>query len=109
MGRVYNFSAGPACMQEVPERGHGGDAWIIRHQAQSVMEMSPAPPPFEDLHDAENSSLPPGDIRMTTGCCFCRAASTQFAMVPLNLTKQADYLLTGTWAKRRPEARRPPM
>ena len=41
MGRVYNFSAGPAVLpEEVFEGSSSMKCWIIRDRGMSVMEMS---------------------------------------------------------------------
>ena len=111
MGRVYNFSAGPACMPEEVLKEAAAEMLDYKGTGQSVMEMSHRSPAFEEiLHDAENSLRRLAGIPDDYGVLFLQGGGhTQFAMVPLNLTKKgkADYLLTGTWAKKAAqEARR---
>jgi phosphoserine aminotransferase len=76
-----------------------------RGTGQSVMEMSHRSPEFEDiLHEAgallRELMAIPDNYRVL----FLQGgASTQFAMVPLNLygeKRTADYVVTGMWAKK---------
>jgi phosphoserine aminotransferase len=76
-----------------------------RGTGQSVMEMSHRSPEFEGiLHDAEALLRELMDIPDSYRVLFLQGgASTQFAMVPLNLygvKHKADYVVTGMWAKK---------
>lgn len=105
MNRVYNFSAGPSTLPlPVLERAQKelvcyGDAGM------SVMEMSHRSAAYQDIIDSCEAL-----VRELLGVSdrykvlFLQGgASSQFAMVPLNLfgtVKKADYVLTGVWAKK---------
>jgi phosphoserine aminotransferase len=112
MSRVFNFSAGPAVLPlEVLETARAELAeW--RSSGMSVMEMSHRGKAFESIaRQAE------ADLRELLGVpesyhvLFLQGgASSQFAMVPMNLmrgTRRADYVNTGLWSKKAiSEARR---
>ncbi len=105
MKRVYNFSAGPSVLPlPVLEKAQAelvcyGDAGM------SVMEMSHRSSSYQAIID-ECEAL----LRELLGIgdnykvLFLQGgASSQFAMIPLNLlnkSKKADYILTGLWAKK---------
>lgn len=104
MGRVYNFSAGPAVLPEEVLREAADEMLDYRGSGMSVMEMSHRSKAFETIiGDAE------ADLRELMGIpdnykvLFLQGgASQQFAMVPMNLMKNrvADYIVTGQWAKK---------
>ena len=103
MERVYNFSAGPSVLplpvlnKAQKELVNYGDAGM------SVMEMSHRSPAYEDIHNTaealvrEVMGVPEGySVLFLQG-----GASTQFAMIPLNLmtgSGQADYIETGSFS-----------
>lgn len=105
MARVYNFSAGPSmlpedvlkkCAAEMLEHGTSG---------QSVMEMSHRSKEYQAIIDKTEADLRelmniPDDYAVL----FLQGgASSQFAMLPLNLmnkNKKADFVVTGQWAKK---------
>ncbi|HHH14034.1 MAG TPA: 3-phosphoserine/phosphohydroxythreonine transaminase [Thiolapillus brandeum] len=105
MSRVYNFSAGPAALpQAVLEQAR--DEMLDWHgTGMSVMEMSHRGKAFMRIAEEAEADLRelmeiPDDYKVL----FLQGgASTQFAMVPLNLmgrTGKADYLNTGSWSKK---------
>lgn len=104
MGRVYNFSAGPACMPEEVLREAAGEMLDYQGSGQSVMEMSHRSDVFEGiLLDAEARLRRLAGIPDDYAVLFLQGGGhTQFAMVPMNLTRKgkADYLVTGVWAKK---------
>lgn len=105
MSRVYNFSAGPSMLplevlkkaqDEMLEQGGSG---------QSVMEMSHRSAEYQAIIDkAEATFREIMNVPDNYKVLFLQGgASTQFAMVPLNLgskNKTADYVTTGQWAKK---------
>jgi len=108
MKRVYNFSPGPATLPiEVLEQIR--DELLDYHNTgMSVIEMSHRGSVFSKIHDESMdllrniAQIPENfDILYMTG-----GASTQFALVPLNLTGnrfnqkkgKAGYINTGTWS-----------
>ena len=103
--RVYNFSAGPSMLPlEVIEEAAKNLA-DYNGCGQSVMEMSHRSKEFETIiNDAEANLREIMNIPDNYKVLFLQGGGTlQFAMVPLNLmTKsgKADYIVTGTWAKK---------
>jgi phosphoserine aminotransferase len=110
--RIFNFSAGPACLPEsvleeaqanllslgstgigILEHSHRGKAYLAVHEeaVSLIRELGQVP----DSHD----------VLFLTG-----GASLQFSMIPLNLLpagETADYLVTGMWSQKAvAEARR---
>ncbi|MDR1558844.1 MAG: 3-phosphoserine/phosphohydroxythreonine transaminase [Clostridiales bacterium] len=104
MERVYNFSPGPACIpvpvleKAASELVHYGSAGM------SVMEMSHRSKAFLDIiQEAEKLLRELMNIPENYKVLFLQGgASTQFAMVPLNLfrNKKADYVKTGQFASK---------
>ncbi|MGN0179050.1 MAG: 3-phosphoserine/phosphohydroxythreonine transaminase [Monoglobaceae bacterium] len=105
MGRVYNFSAGPSMLPlEVLERAQK-EMLDCNGSGQSVMEMSHRSKEYQAIIDeAEALFREILNIPDNYKVMFLQGgASTQFAMVPLNLAgknKKADYVITGQWAKK---------
>ena len=103
MNRVYNFSAGPSMLPlEVLERAQK-EMLCYGESGMSVMEMSHRTPEFEAiLHGAEDALRKLMNIPANYKILFMQGgASTQFAMVPLNLygkNMKADYVVTGQFA-----------
>jgi len=105
MNRVYNFSAGPAALPtEVLEQAqaemldwHGSGMSVMEMSHRGKDYMSIAAKAEADLRQL--MSIPDNyKILFLQG-----GASSQFAMVPINLLngkKTADYLLTGQWSKK---------
>ncbi len=105
MSRVYNFSAGPSMLPEEVLKTAAAEMLEYGDSGQSVMEMSHRSKEYDaiikqaeaDLRDIMNI---PDDYAVL----FLQGgASTQFAMVPLNLMNKnhkADYLITGQWANK---------
>ena len=103
--RVYNFSAGPSMLPlEVLEKVQ---ASLLNYEGsgQSVMEMSHRSKEFKKIaEDAEANLRKLMNIPDNYKVLFLQGGGTlQFSMVPLNLlknSKKADYIVTGTWAKK---------
>lgn len=104
MNRVYNFSAGPSCLPiEALEKAQK-ELISYGSSGMSVMEMSHRSSDFQTIID-ECESLLRKLLKISDKykVLFLQGgASTQFAMVPLNLykNKKADYVLTGVWSKK---------
>jgi len=105
MERIYNFSAGPAVLpREVLEQARDE---LVNWQGcgMSVMEMSHRGKEYMGIQAAAEA-----DLRELMGIpanykvLFLQGgASSQFAMVPMNLLRgktSADYLNTGEWSKK---------
>jgi phosphoserine aminotransferase len=105
VGRVFNFSPGPAVLPQ-PVLEQARDEMLDWHgSGMSVMEMSHRGKEFIAIAaEAE------ADLRELLGIpagykvLFLQGGATaQFAMVPMNLLrgkKSADYIHTGEWAKK---------
>ena len=103
MGKIYNFSAGPAMLPESVLKKAQEEMMNYRDSGMSVMEMSHRSKQYEEIiKDAESVLREIMAIPEDYSVLFLQGgASSQFAMVPLNLfgeNKTADYVNTGTWA-----------
>ncbi len=105
MERIFNFSAGPAALpQEVLEQAR--DEMVNWHGCgMSVMEMSHRGKEYMAIQaEAEADLRELLDIPANYKVLFLQGgASSQFAMVPMNLLRgktSADYLNTGEWSKK---------
>ncbi|MDO4730856.1 MAG: 3-phosphoserine/phosphohydroxythreonine transaminase [Clostridia bacterium] len=103
--RVYNFSAGPSVLPESVLEKAAAEMMNYNQSGQSVMEMSHRSKVYQGIIDntekllREIMNIPDNyEVLFLQG-----GASTQFAMVPLNLgskNKKADFVITGQWAKK---------
>ena len=105
MGRVYNFSAGPSMLPESVLRKAAEEMLDYQGCGMSVMEMSHRSKVYQSIIDgAEALIREVMDIPDNYKVLFLQGgASSQFAMVPLNLmnkNNKADYVITGQWAKK---------
>ena len=104
MSRVYNFAAGPAVLPEEVLKEAAAEMLDYKGTGMSVMEMSHRSKVFEEIiQDAEQDLRDLMNIPDNYKVLFLQGgASTQFAMVPMNLMKNrvADYIITGQWAKK---------
>ena len=104
MGRVYNFSAGPAVLPEEVLKEAAAEMLDYQGSGQSVMEMSHRSKVFDKIiKDAEQDLRDLLNIPDNYKVLFLQGgAHLQFAMIPMNLMKNkvADYIVTGQWAKR---------
>ncbi|MGB4659979.1 MAG: 3-phosphoserine/phosphohydroxythreonine transaminase, partial [Mobilitalea sp.] len=104
MGRIYNFSAGPAMLPEEVLKEAADEMLDYRGTGMSVMEMSHRSKAYETIiKDAEQDLRDLMNIPDNYKVLFLQGgASQQFAMIPMNLMKNkvADYIITGQWAKK---------
>lgn len=103
--RVYNFSAGPSMLPEAVLQRAADEMLDYHGSGQSVMEMSHRSKVFDDIiKETEERFRRVMDIPSNYKVLFLQGgASTQFAMVPLNLLNgsgRADFVITGQWAKK---------
>ena len=103
MARVYNFSAGPAMIPEPVLKKAAAEMVDYNGTGMSVMEMSHRSKPYEEIINGAEALLRElMNIPDTYHVLFLQGgASSQFAMVPMNLfsaQKKADYVETGEWA-----------
>ncbi|MEN0663853.1 3-phosphoserine/phosphohydroxythreonine transaminase [Caldifermentibacillus hisashii] len=105
MGRVYNFSAGPAQLPvSVLERAQE-ELLSYQEKGMSVMEMSHRSSDFKKIIERTEELIRElMEIPETYRVLFIQGgASLQFSMVPLNLLKDgghAYYVNTGSWSKK---------
>lgn len=105
MSRVYNFSAGPSMLPEEVLKTAAAEMLDYKGSGMSVAEMSHRSKIYLSIFDEceallrEVMAIPENyKVLFLQG-----GASTQFAMVPMNLmTKngKADYFVTGSFAKK---------
>ena len=105
MGRVFNFSAGPATLPEPVLEIAQKELLDFKGTGMSVMEISHRSAAFtEVIEKAEADLRSLMNIPDNYKVLFLQGgASSQFAMVPLNLfssRKKADYINTGQWSKK---------
>ncbi len=105
MSRVYNFSAGPSMLPEAVLKKAADEMLEYGETGQSVMEMSHRSKEYQAIFDKTVALLRelmeiPDDYEVLL---LQGGASSQFAMVPLNLMNKsgkADYVITGQWANK---------
>ncbi|MBR2304329.1 MAG: 3-phosphoserine/phosphohydroxythreonine transaminase, partial [Ruminococcus sp.] len=104
MGRVYNFSAGPAVLPEEVLKECADEMLDYKGTGMSVMEMSHRSKAYDEIiKEAEKDLRDLMNIPDNYKVIFRQGgASLQFAEVPMNLMKngKAAYIITGQWAKK---------
>jgi len=105
MSRVFNFSAGPAMLPLAVLEKAQSEMLDWNNTGMSVMEMSHRGKDYMLIAEQAKSDL--RDVMAipeTHEILFLQGgASSQFAMVPMNLLrgkKTADYINTGAWSKK---------
>lgn len=105
MSRVYNFSAGPSMLPLEVLQEAAQEMCDYKGSGQSVMEMSHRSKEYQAIIDETEADLRtlmqiPDNYKVL----FLQGgASSQFAMVPMNLLNKsgkADFVITGQWAKK---------
>jgi len=105
MARVYNFSAGPAVLPEEVLKKAASELVEYGKSGMSVMEMSHRGKDFLSIIEGAEATLReimsiPDNYKVL----FLQGGATsQFAMVPLNLfskSKKCDLIHTGSWTKK---------
>lgn len=104
MSRVYNFSAGPAVLPEEVLKEAAEEMLDYKGTGMSVMEMSHRSKAYKEIIETAEADLRElMNIPDNYKVLFLQGgASSQFAMIPMNLMKNkvADYIITGQWAKK---------
>ena len=103
MGRVYNFSAGPSMLPESVLKIAADEMLDYKGSGQSVMEMSHRSKVYDAIiKECEALLREVMNIPDNYKVLFLQGgASSQFAMMPLNLMNgsgKADFVITGQWA-----------
>lgn len=103
-GRVFNFSAGPACLPESVLREAREDMWDLFGTGIGILEQSHRSPAYdrvleEAMADCRRVTNIPDDYEVM----FVHGGATnQCWMIPANFLpagRTADYFWTGKWAK----------
>ncbi|MCD7847780.1 MAG: 3-phosphoserine/phosphohydroxythreonine transaminase [Oscillospiraceae bacterium] len=103
--RVYNFSAGPAMLPEEVLKRAADEMLEYGETGQSVMEMSHRSKEYGEIISSVEAKLRdlmaiPDNYKVL----FLQGgASSQFAMVPMNLmnkNNKADFVLSGQWSNK---------
>ena len=105
MNQIFNFSAGPSVLPAEVLHKAGAEMIDYHGCGLSVMEMSHRSKVYSDIQDeAEQLLRKLMNIPDNYHVLFLQGgASTQFAMIPLNLMNKnntADFLITGNWASK---------
>ena len=105
MSRVYNFSAGPSMLPLEVLQEAANEMTDYKGSGQSVMEMSHRSKEYQAIIDEAEADLRDlMNIPDNYKVLFLQGgASSQFAMVPMNLLNKsgkADFVITGQWAKK---------
>jgi len=105
MSRIYNFSAGPAMLPESVLKQAQEEMLDWHGSGMSVMEMSHRGKEYMSIAEkAKQDFIDVMSVPDTHDVLFLQGgASSQFAMVPLNLLggkTTADYVNTGAWSKK---------
>lgn len=105
MARVYNFSAGPSVLPESVLKTAAAEMLDYHGCGQSVMEMSHRSKVYDGIiKECEALLREVMNIPDNYKVLFLQGgASSQFAMIPLNLMNnngKADFVITGQWAKK---------
>jgi len=105
MERVFNFSAGPSVLPVSVLEEARKQMLDFEGAGLSVMEMSHRSKVYDGIIKGAESALRDiMNIPEDYSVMFLQGgASTQFAMIPLNLfgaSKSADFVNTGSWAKK---------
>ena len=103
MNRVYNFSAGPACLPLKVLETAAREMTNYNNSGMSVMEMSHRSPVYEGIIAETESRLREiMNIPSNYKVLFLQGGATlQFAGIPMNLmngSRKADYILTGQFS-----------
>lgn len=105
MRKVFNFSAGPAMLPEEVLLEAQAEMLDWNGTGMSIMELGHRGPEFKVIAEQSEADLRelmniPSHYHVLF---LAGGASTQFAMVPLNLFNKnttADYIDTGIWSKK---------
>jgi phosphoserine aminotransferase len=105
MKRIFNFSAGPAMLPDEVMKMAASELTDWHDSGMSVMEMSHRSKEFISIAEKAESDLREiMSIPDNYEVLFLQGgASSQFAMVPMNLLGKrntADYINTGAWSKK---------
>ncbi|MBL7663357.1 3-phosphoserine/phosphohydroxythreonine transaminase [bacterium] len=104
-GRIHNFSAGPAVLPLAVLERVRENLLDFESTGIGIMEMSHRSAPFEAIINGTEELLRELlNISADYAVCFTTGgASTQFAMLPMNLLQpgaEANYIISGFWSEK---------
>lgn len=102
---IYNFSAGPACLSDSVLNAAAEAAKEYKNSGMSILEMSHRSKEVVSLFEETTANIKsllsvPDNYHILW---LQGGASTQFAMIPMNLIPKggsADYIETGAWSSK---------
>ncbi len=103
MSKIYNFSAGPACMPEWVLKKAADEMLDANGSGMSVMEMSHRSSAFESiLKETKDTIRRLANVPEDYEILFIQGGGNlQFSMIPMNFNKNgADIINTGQWTKK---------
>ena len=101
MGRVYNFSAGPAVLPEEVLQEAAAEMMDYKGSGMSVMEMSHRSKEFDTIiKEAEQDLRDLMNIPDNYKVLFLQGGASQQFSAILMKNGVADYIVTGQWAKK---------
>lgn len=103
--RVFNFNAGPAALPLEVLKEAQAEFLNYQETGMSILEISHRSKPYEAINQEAEANLKEllGLGEQYRVLFLQGGASTQFAMIPMNLLPQgrtADYILTGAWSEK---------
>ena len=103
--RILNFSAGPAILPEPVLKQLQEDIWNLNGSGVGVLEHSHRGKEIDAVFEETTEACRTlAGITDSHEVMFLQnGASGQFAMIPMNFlppARTADYVITGTWAKK---------
>lgn len=105
MGRVYNFSAGPAILPEEVLKEAQAELLDYKGSGMSIMESSHRGKEYDAIHTEAIANVTKLlNLSDDYAVLFLQGgASMQFAMIPMNLVQDGqvgDYTNSGAWASK---------
>jgi phosphoserine aminotransferase len=103
--RIFNFSAGPATLPVEVLKEAQAELLNYHNTGMSILEMSHRTKPYEAINaEAEATVKELLGVGDDYRALFLQGgASTQFAMLPMNILRGgrvANYILTGSWGEK---------
>ncbi|MGE0707658.1 MAG: 3-phosphoserine/phosphohydroxythreonine transaminase [Planctomycetota bacterium] len=100
--RIFNFSAGPAVLPEPVLEEARDNLLSLGDAGAGICEVSHRSAEYTEIHHDAMARIKRllGAEHGYEQLFLQGGASTQFFQVPMNLGGDADYVLTGTWAKK---------
>ena len=101
--RIWNFSAGPATLPASVLEEASQSLLDFKGTGMGICELGHRSAAYDEVHteaEARVRRLAGADADAWTVLFLTGGASSQFYQVPMNLGADADYVVTGAWAKK---------